>query len=387
MRSIQETIELRYTHAVHFTRGVFAAGNLLLRDSLQGGPGPAKVLFVVDRGLAQANPALAGAIAGYCQAHEACLQLVRAPLVVPGGEPVKNSILYTRMVQEAISDFGICRHSYVVAVGGGAVLDMVGYAAATSHRGVRLVRLPSTVLAQNDSGVGVKNGINAFGKKNFLGTFAPPHAVINDLDLLSTLSDRDWRGGTAEAVKVALIKDPAFFEELERNALALSHRNPAAMEQLIYRCAQLHVRHIARHGDPFESGSSRPLDFGHWAAHKLEQLSGFALRHGEAVAIGMALDSAYSCLTGRLPQKDWDRIATLLEKLGFDLYTPELEREELLAGLTEFQEHLGGEMSITLLDGIGKGVQVHEMDHVTVGEAIGELRRWSQNRAVFRRTL
>jgi 3-dehydroquinate synthase len=278
-----------------------------------------------------------------------------------------------------VNAHGICRHSFVVAIGGGAVLDMAGYAAATSHRGVRLIRMPSTVLAQNDSGVGVKNGINQFGKKNFLGTFAPPFAVINDLEFLESLSDRDWRSGLAEAVKVGLIKDASFFEYLEATASSLAHRGTAAMEQTVYRCAELHLEHISG-ADPFESGSSRPLDFGHWAAHKLEQLTDYRLRHGEAVAIGIALDATYSHLVGMLSEPEWCRIVNLLLRLGFSLYVPELEcggvaeDHALLQGLMEFREHLGGQLTIMLLERIGRGIEVHTMDPITIARSAAKLR-------------
>src|SRR5204862_2038620 len=129
------------------------------------------------------------------------------PKIVPGGERAKQSPALIAALHADLQRLGIDRQSFVVAIGGGALLDAVGYAAATAHRGVRLIRVPTTVLAQADSGVGVKNGINAFGKKNFLGTFAPPAAVINDSTFLVTLSDREWRSGLAEAIKVALLKD------------------------------------------------------------------------------------------------------------------------------------------------------------------------------------
>ncbi|MGH9630956.1 MAG: 3-dehydroquinate synthase [Bryobacteraceae bacterium] len=385
-QSIQGTIELHLQYTVHFTRGVFSADNTLLRDTVaRGGRVPAKILLVVDRGLSQASPELIDAIESYCRTHMDVLQLARSPILVPGGEAVKNSPLYTQMMQEAVSQFGICRHSYIIGVGGGAVLDMVGYAAATSHRGVRLIRIPTTVLSQNDSGVGVKNGINAFSKKNFLGTFAPAVAILNDFDFLHTLSERDWRSGMAEAVKVALIKDAVFFEILEGNARALAHRKMPAMEQLIHRCAELHIQHISRAGDPFESGSSRPLDFGHWSAHKLEQFAGFELRHGEAVAIGIALDSTYSWLKGKLPEADWNRILRLLDSLGFALHIPELERPDLLEGLSEFREHLGGELCITLLEGIGRGIEVHNIDEQIMTAAIRHLRQFAAGAMMLRR--
>jgi 3-dehydroquinate synthase len=255
----------------------------------------------------------------------------------------------------------------MLAIGGGAVLDLAGYVTSIAHRGIRLIRVPTTVLSQNDSGIGVKNSVNAFNKKNFLGTFNTPYAVINDSDFLKTLEDRDWRSGISEAVKVALIKDKDFFQFLADNVKSLVKRDMVSMQRLIFRCAELHLQHIASK-DPFETGSSRPLDFGHWAAHKLEQLTIYRLRHGEAVAIGIAIDSIYSYLSGMLSKNDLDRIIDLITELGFDLFVPELlqkninEEYEILQGLSEFREHLGGELTITLLKSIGEGVEVHEMD-------------------------
>src|ERR1043165_2572486 len=218
----------------------------------------------------------------------------------------------------------IDRHSYIICVGGGALLDMVGLAAATAHRGVRHIRIPTTTLSQDDSGVGIKNGINAFGKKNFIGTFTPPFAVINDFKLLETLSPRDKRAGYVEAVKVSLIRDADFFFKIEQDAFKLRDFEPEAVKRLIFRSAELHVNHIATSGDPFEFGSARPLDFGHWAAHKLEQLSEYRLRHGEAVAIGIALDVIYARRMGYLDRAAERRVLSLLELLGFELFASEL---------------------------------------------------------------
>jgi len=137
------------------------------------------------------------------------------------------------------------------------------------------------------------------------------------------------------------------------------------MKYLVKRCAQLHMEHIAG-GDPFEMGSSRPLDFGHWSAHKLEQLSGFSVTHGEAVAIGIALDSTYSHLSGRLNQSDAQRIIQLLKRLGFDVTHELMDAQHndspILKGLNDFREHLGGKLTIMLLSSIGKGEEVHELD-------------------------
>ena len=372
--SIQQSFQVRYQYSVHFTENLFAPDNLLLRDVVaSGGRRPSTVLFVIDAGVT----GIVELVQSYCASHRDTIRLPASPMVVPGGEAVKNTERHAKRVLRAIHRHGLCRQSFVVAVGGGAVLDMAGYAAATAHRGVRLIRVPTTVLSQNDSGVGVKNAINAFGKKNFIGVFAPPFAVLNDFTFLASLSDRHWRSGVAEAVKVALIKDRRFFARLERDAAALAAREMRPMRRLIRHCAELHLRHIGMGGDPFEMGSSRPLDFGHWAAHKLEQLTDFRLYHGEAVAIGIALDSTYSYLAGMLGEADWRRILALLSALGFALHVPELDSRQLLGGLDEFREHLGGELTVMLLERIGKGREVHQIDASRVSSAIGVLRQAS----------
>ncbi|MBW3634859.1 MAG: 3-dehydroquinate synthase [Armatimonadetes bacterium] len=385
MQPIQAEIKVSFRYAVHFTTGLFAPHNRLLRDVAQSGERcdghPARLLFVVDESLCAHYP-LAQWAAEYCRSYSDAVRLAGAPVLLPSGEAVKNDPRHVTALHEAIHNAGLDRHSFVVAVGGGALLDVAGYAAATAHRGVRLIRVPTTTLSQNDSGVGVKNGINAFGKKNFLGSFAPPWAVLNDSDFLATLSARDWRAGIAEAVKVALIRDAAFFDILEESVPALRGRDMAAMQHLIHRCAELHLRHICGGGDPFEMGSSRPLDFGHWAAHKLEQLTDYRLRHGEAVAIGIALDATYSHLAGFLPEAEWRRVLELLSGVGFALYTPEMERHLdhaehprcLFRGLHEFREHLGGQLTITLLRRIGQGFEVHEVDEATMTQSIQLLR-------------
>jgi 3-dehydroquinate synthase len=255
------------------------------------------------------------------------------------------------------------------------MLDMVGYASAIAHRGVKHIRIPTTVLSQNDSGVGVKNGVNFHGKKNFLGTFAPPVAVFNDSFFLTTLSDRDWRSGIAEAIKVALIKDLPFFDWLENNVKSLAERNEKAMNEQIYRCAQLHINHIAS-GDPFELGSARPLDFGHWVAHKLEYLSNFTIRHGEAVAVGICVDSIYSHLIGNISELELHRILRIFTDLGFQIYHPALaenEKSNLWLGLNEFREHLGGQLTITILGKLGKGIEVHSIDFEVVKKSVDYL--------------
>jgi 3-dehydroquinate synthase len=380
---IEQHVRVDFSYPVCFTSGLFAPESTLLRDVIctNAATRRRRLLFVLDGGVVGHHPGLPNAIEAYCRRNTDVLDLVRPPLVTDGGEHAKNGPDAIARIQRTIHEHGICRHSYVVAVGGGALLDMTGFAAATAHRGVRLVRVPTTVLAQNDSAVGVKNGVNAYGQKNFLGTFTPPQAVLIDFDFLTTLPDRDWRGGIAEAVKVGLVKDPEFFGFIEANAHGLRARDMEAMRYVVTRCAELHLDHIATSGDPFELGSSRPLDFGHWAAHKLECLSGWRLRHGEAVSVGIALDVTYAHLAGLLGRAAWERILDLLRALGLPTYAPELRLEAgatnvrrcFLDGLDEFREHLGGELTIMLLEGIGRGVEVHEVDEAKLVESVAVL--------------
>jgi 3-dehydroquinate synthase len=381
--TLKQSVTVTFDYQVHFTHDLFNPTNDLLRSVLNPNPdgAPTNFIVVVDGGLSGVMPELVPQIQQYADRYADTINLKITPLVIAGGEGIKNDPTQVTIVQQLIHDVGLCRHSYVVAIGGGALLDLVGYAAATAHRGIRLVRVPTTVLAQDDSGVGVKNGINAFGKKNFLGTFTPPYAVINDAAFLVNLPQRDWIAGIPEAIKVALIKDAPFFDWLCTNAEALVRRDLGVMQQLIYRSCQHHMQHIGTYGDPFEMGSSRPLDFGHWSAHRLEHLTNYRLRHGEAVAIGMAIDSTYSYLTGSIDKTSWQRIIQLLQTLGLALTVPELvefvDRPEhpqsVFRGLSEFREHLGGELTLMLLRDIGVGFEVHQVDIGIYQQAIGRL--------------
>jgi 3-dehydroquinate synthase len=374
--SIEQAFTVPFRYQVCFSEGIFEPSNTLLVD-LIAKDRKSKVFFVIDSGVAEAHPSLVTDIQTYSAAHSDRFILCASPLIVQGGEASKNDHASYEQIVEATHIHGIDRHSYLAVIGGGAVLDMAGFAAAISHRGIRLIRIPTTVLSQNDSAVGVKNSINAFGKKNYLGTFTPPYAVLNDFNFLLTLDDRDWRSGIAEAIKVALIKDYSFFVWMEEHAVAMANREMEPMKTQIIRCAQMHLDHIAGK-DPFEFGSSRPLDFGHWAAHKLEHLSNYRIRHGEAVAIGIALDSTYSFLQGRISESDLGRIIRLIKTLGFELFAPELAGESLIKGLKEFQEHLGGVLTIMLLAQLGEGIEVHEMDDSLIFQSVEMLKSFNQ---------
>ncbi|MDU0355276.1 3-dehydroquinate synthase [Paraglaciecola aquimarina] len=364
---IQQKFSLDFQYPVLFTQNCFDLQDTTivnLIDNLSESP---KLLAILDEGVDQMNPDLAVRIEQYCEHHN----IESLPsMIVPAGEDCKNDESVIDDIYHAVEQFEIDRHSYILVVGGGAVVDAVGFAAATAHRGIRLIRMPSTVLGQNDAGVGVKNAVNYHKRKNFVGTFAPPFAVVNDYNLLDTLGERDKRAGIAEAIKVALIKDSQFFDVLYNTRLALAKFEEQASRHMIVRCAQLHLDHIATSGDPFELGSARPLDFGHWSAHKLEELSANELRHGEAVAIGIALDTIYSNLKGHLSDDKKQQVVTLLLDLGFELNHQVLNKLDIAKALGEFKEHLGGNLCITLLRDIGSGFEVNEIDEGLMTQAL-----------------
>ena len=385
--TLMQRFAVPFEFPVSFTENLFDPKNPTLVDTLcrKEADKKHKIIIFLDDGLAHARPQLIEEIKAYVKHHHQHIDLVAEPFLVPGGEKIKTDLHFVEQMQKTLYDFHIDRHSYAIAIGGGAVLDAAGLVAATAHRGIRHIRIPTTVLSQNDSGVGVKNGTNLFGTKNYVGTFAPPFAVLNDIAFIMDLGERDKIAGMAEAVKVALIRDHEFFNWLEQNSDDLATFDKAAMSYMIQRCAELHMKQIGQGGDPFEMGSARPLDYGHWSAHKLESMTRYHLRHGEAVAIGIALDARYSVLSGLLKPGEDDRICFLLEHLGFKLWHPSLENRnsdgalEVIVGLHEFREHLGGELTITLLSDIGVGIEVHEMDDDLVDQSINWMKSRQEN--------
>ena len=358
-------------HRLRFTRDCFGEDFEVLANLLESGCGQsaARVQVWIDEGLATWDESLIPKIeAGLQQC--ANVELVAPIASLPGGEAVKNDPAIVNMLLEAFNRHNLDRRSYVVVIGGGAVLDTVGYAAAVAHRGIRLIRLPTTTLAQADSGVGVKNAVNWFRKKNWKGTFATPWAVINDERLLEGLSDRDYCCGFSEAVKVALLKDVEFFEFLCNSAQAIAHRQQPQSRHALRQSVLLHLWHITRGGDPFELSQARPLDFGHWSAHKLEAITNYGVRHGEAVAIGVAVDVAYSHLKHNLPQSVVNQTLHTLQGLSLPLWHDSLHADVIFDGLEEFRQHLGGELTITLIEDIGRPIDVHSIDKVAMREAM-----------------
>ena len=343
------SFEVKFVHRLRQTDDVSQGDFTVLESVLHGEQSDSsapKVLFCLDSNLEGGE--FATALINQMRTSDR-MRLVREPMIVPGGESCKNS-----------------EHT---------LLDAVGFAAAIAHRGVRLIRLPSTTLAQADSGVGVKNAINYFEKKNWIGSFAVPWAVFNDTAILQTLPDRDFRSGLTEAVKVALLKDAAFFDYLRKSASKLRRRVADVSKEAIARSCQLHLEHITAGGDPFEALEARPLDFGHWSAHRMEPMTNYALRHGEAVGIGVALDTLYSARKFGFPTPLAHAVCQTLADLGTPLWCDQLDTpDEVLRGLEEFRQHLGGRLTVTMLKNPGEAINVHEIDLPVMKSCIDELR-------------
>jgi 3-dehydroquinate synthase len=364
--SVDVSFSVPFVHRLRFTDDVLGRDIGTLTDLLDAPPDcPARAVVVVEDGVAAGLPE---ALRNSGRVE------ITTVLTVSGGESIKNHPARLVPVLDAILHGNIDRRSYVIVAGGGAVLDAVGLAVAVAHRGVRLIRLPTTTLSQGDSGVGVKNAINFFGRKNWIGTFAVPWAVVNDRRLLDTLPDRDWRTGFTEAVKVSLLKDPFFFDQICRDAGAIAARDWSIAGAVLRHSALLHLRHITTGGDPFETREARPLDFGHWSAHRIEAMTGYTVRHGEAVGIGIAIDCVYSSLTCGLPPAAADRVIQCLHDLGLPTSHPMLaDADGLLNGLEEFRQHLGGRLTVTMLRDVGDPIDVHAIDHAAMREAIARV--------------
>ena len=366
----------KFIHRLRFTSNVFAAGNDTLSQILsEDSRSCSNIAVFVDANFAQTRPNLSRWINDYFKKY---LREISPKIhVVPGGEQIKNEPRNFQRILDVLEQSQLCRKSFVIAVGGGAVLDAVGFAAAITHRGLRLIRIATTTLSQADSAMAVKNGINAFGKKNYMGVFTTPWAIVNDESTLESLTADHWRAGFSEAIKVALLKDPLLFEYIYRNCDGIRGRNLDVSIPVIRRSARLHFDHITQNGDPFEREEARPLDFGHWSAHKLEQMSGFELSHGQAVAVGIAIDATYANFMGWLRDTDHQKILECLRGIGFKLcHRVTQQANTLLGGLDEFREHLGGRLTIPSIRGIGETFDLFEIDTNQMLAAISYLERF-----------
>lgn len=274
--------------------------------------------------------------------------------ILPDGEKYKNIETLT-LIYDALLSNRCERSTPLIALGGGVVGDMTGYAAATYLRGVPFIQIPTTLLAQVDSSVGGKTGINHPLGKNMIGAFYQPQVVLADIATLNTLPDQELRAGIAEVIKYGLIRDPSFFEWLEMNMERLLARDAEVLQYAIARSCQNKAEVVA--ADERESGERALLNLGHTFGHAIETGMGYgAWLHGEAVAAGtiMALDLSYRL--GWISEQDVTRVRHLFEKAGLPVIAPALgvEKYQQLMGLDK--KVMGGKIRFVLLKAIGRAV-------------------------------
>ncbi len=383
LHRMHQRISVPFDYPVIFTRSLFDPRNPCLAKTVcrLAEHRRHRVFVCMDDGVYRRVPDLPRKIGRYFENHAGRLALAGPIEITSRGHHAKQGLTFVNRAIRWMADRKLDRHSFVMIIGGGSILDSVGLAASLVHRGIRVLRVPTTVTAQNDVGVGVKTGVDAFGAKNFLGSFAPPFAVFNDLNLLKTLPARERIAGIAEAFKVAMIKDRGFFAQLCRDAARLRTGKREVTERAIIRCARLHLEHIRDGGDPFESGSARPLDFGHWSAHYLEAASDYQLRHGEAVAIGISLDACIAAERRLIQSKDRNRLHNALLRSGLPIWHPLLHALDrhgnlrLRQGLQQFQEHLGGDLTLTFPGPLGRRVEIHDVSNAEILRGISLLKK------------
>jgi 3-dehydroquinate synthase len=273
-------------------------------------------------------------------------------LVVEPGEPSK-SVEIADQLWNKLLDLGADRKTVIVAVGGGVIGDLAGFIAATYARGIALAQVPTTLLAQVDSSVGGKVGVNVPGAKNMVGAFWQPLGVLIDTSVLATLPPREYRSGLAEVVKYGVILDADLFGYLEANAAALVARDAAVLRSVVARCCQLKADVVA--GDEREeTGLRAVLNYGHTFAHALEALTGYGhLLHGEAVAIGMLCASRLAERLGRIDATLTRRQFELLTALSLPTELPKVDPEEMLAAMSHDKKVEHGRLRFVLPTRLG----------------------------------
>jgi 3-dehydroquinate synthase len=274
-------------------------------------------------------------------------------LVLPDGEREKTLDTFSVIVDRLIAA-GFNRDATIVALGGGVVGDVSGFAAACFHRGIACLQVPTTLLAQVDSSVGGKTAVNHPAGKNLIGAFHQPVGVLADVSTLETLPDREYRAGLAEVLKYGIGLDPAFFFWLERHVDALAGREPAAVEAAVAWSCAIKARVVAE--DERERGARALLNLGHTFGHAVEAHDGYAggWLHGEAVAVGMRMAAALACEEGRLEAADAQRINRLLDAAGLPGTPPPIPLEGWLSLMGRDKKVAGGRIRLVLPTAIGR---------------------------------
>lgn len=276
-------------------------------------------------------------------------------IVLPDGETHKTFESLMEIIDH-LTKHNHHRDTTLIALGGGVIGDMTGFAAACYHRGVAFIQVPTTLLAQVDASIGGKTAVNHPAGKNLIGAFYQPRAVVIDLDTLDTLPEREYKSGLAEIIKAALIQDAEFFMWLETHLEALLNRNKPILEEAIFRACQIKQAVVMR--DEKEQGERALLNFGHTFGHAIEHCVGYgAWLHGEAVALGMLMAARCSLAYGTLSQTEYERIAELLERVKYDLRLPNTVRvDAMLDAMTRDKKVYKNKLNLILLSDIGSAV-------------------------------
>ena len=273
-------------------------------------------------------------------------------IVLPDGESFKTLATLNR-VFDALLESSADRRTVIVALGGGVIGDIAGFAAATYQRGIDYIQVPTTLLAQVDSSVGGKTAVNHALGKNMIGAFHQPVAVIADTETLGTLPKRELAAGLAEVVKHGVIRDAAFFDWIEANAAALRSRDPDALAHAIRRSCEIKAQVVAE--DEREMGARALLNFGHTFGHAIESSLGYGKwLHGEAVAAGMVLAAQFSVGQGRIEAPAAERLTHVLETLGLPVKAPRISLEHWLEFMGRDKKNRGGGITLILLDALGR---------------------------------
>ncbi len=271
--------------------------------------------------------------------------------LIPDGEEYKNMQQVNNMLDEAVVA-GLERSSLILALGGGVVGDLAGFAASIYQRGIRHIQVPTTLLSQVDSSVGGKTAVNHPRGKNMIGTFHQPALVIIDTMTLTTLAEREFLAGLGEVVKYGIIYDADFFQLLEEKALMLKNREQETVQEVVYQCVKIKSEIVAE--DEKESGLRMILNLGHTFGHSLEKLGNYKnIKHGEAVAVGTLLASLLARELGLLDHRSVKRITALFEKLGIPLRLPPYKPEDIYEGMLNDKKVKDDVLRIVVPRGIG----------------------------------
>ena len=292
-------------------------------------------------------------------------------IAFPDGEAFKTWQTLDR-VFEALLQARADRKTVLVALGGGVVGDITGFAAATYQRGIAHLQVPTTLLAQVDSSVGGKTAINHSLGKNMVGAFHQPAAVVADTATLATLPPREYAAGLAEVVKYGAISDLDFLAWIEANVDRLHARHPESLAHAIRRSCEIKAAIVAE--DEREEGARALLNFGHTFGHAIESAAGYgAILHGEAVATGMALAARFSARLGRVPAADAERLVALLERLRLPVDAPHFPRETWLEYMGRDKKNEGGRITLILLEALGRAVVVRDTPATELDAFLGEI--------------